>query len=66
MVSVSAEFLTAIQSNARRMGSRVTINFTDLFADPTASGNSLDENRVSQVEQISTSMTLQAPFWDLL
>ena len=63
MVSVSAEFLTAIQSNARRMGSRITINFTDLFADPIASGNSLDENRVSQVEQVSDGKTSNTYKW---
>lgn len=63
MFPVSAEFLTAIQSNARKMGSRITINYTDLFADATASGNSLDENRVSQVEQISDGKTSNTFKW---
>ena len=63
MYPVSAEFLTAINSNARKIGSRITINFTDLFADVTASGNSLDENRVSQVEQISNSKTSNTHKW---
>ncbi|MCP3681727.1 MAG: hypothetical protein GY861_03465 [bacterium] len=63
MYPVSAAFLTAIQASARNMSSRITINFTDLFADPTASGNSLDENRVSQVEQISDSKTANTYKW---
>ncbi len=63
MYPVSAAFLTAIQASARNMSSRITINYTDLFADPTASGNSADENRVSQVEQVSDGKTSNTYKW---
>jgi hypothetical protein len=36
MISVSEEFKTAAKAQARRISSRVKINFTDLFLDPTA------------------------------
>jgi len=39
------------------MKARVTINFTDLFNDPTASGTSANENRITQTEQVSDGKT---------
>lgn len=53
MLTTTAAFDTAIAAIARSIKARVTINFTDLFRDQTASGSTSDDNRVSQVEQVS-------------
>lgn len=63
MLTTTPAFDTAIAANARAIRARVTINFTDLFNDPTASGTSSDENRVSQTEQVSDGKTSATYKW---
>lgn len=63
MYPISPEFQTAIEANARRVDAIVTINYTDLLADESASGSSADENRVSQVEQVADGKTSNSYLW---
>lgn len=57
MLPTTPAFDTAIAANARNMRARTKINFTDLFNDPTGSGSTSDDNRASQVEQVSNGRT---------
>lgn len=52
MYSTSTEFQTAVNAYARKMYGKVTINYTDVFLDPTIEATSTDENYISQIDQL--------------
>jgi len=57
MITTTAEFTAAANAKKRRPVARVTLNFTDVFLDPSVTASATSENRITQTEQAANSRT---------
>ena len=62
----SAEYQTGINSAIRKLYSKVVINYTDAFLDPTITGSSTSNNYISYPQQMVNGRTVMTHKWSEL